>query len=47
MTSAMRALTAEPWAIRPDYLHFMAQLASLDRSGRADRNRDVGVVHEG
>ncbi|MEH3117075.1 MAG: hypothetical protein PGN25_05550 [Methylorubrum populi] len=42
MTSALRALTAEPWAIRPDYLHFMASLASLDRDGRADRRSAEG-----
>ncbi|SEP21537.1 Peptidase family S49 [Methylobacterium sp. ap11] len=42
MTSALHALTAEPWAIRPDYLHFMASLASLDRSGRADRRAAEG-----
>lgn len=42
MTSALRALTAEPWAIRPDYLHFMASLAALDRDGRADRRSAEG-----
>ncbi|MFE1601622.1 S49 family peptidase [Methylobacterium sp. ID0610] len=42
MTSALHALTAEPWAIRPDYLHFMASLATLDRSGRADRRAAEG-----
>ncbi|AWN55055.1 S49 family peptidase [Methylobacterium sp. 17Sr1-1] len=42
MTSALHALTAEPWAIRPDYLHFMASLASLDRAGRADRRAAEG-----
>jgi len=42
MTSALRALTAEPWAIRPDYLHFMASLASLDRDARAGRRSAEG-----
>jgi len=42
MTVALRALTAEPWAIRPDYLHFMASLASLDRDGRAGRRSAEG-----
>ena len=42
MISALHALTAEPWAIRPDYLHFMASLASLDRAGRADRRAAEG-----
>ncbi|WP_018261895.1 S49 family peptidase [Methylobacterium sp. WSM2598] len=42
MTSALHALTAEPWAIRPDYLHFMASLASLDRPGRAERRAAEG-----
>nr|WP_137831451.1 S49 family peptidase [Methylobacterium sp. L1A1] len=42
MTAALRALTAEPWAIRPDYLHFMASLAGLDAAGRADRRAAEG-----
>jgi ClpP class serine protease len=42
MTAALRALSAEPWAIRPDYLHFMASLASLDRDGRAARRSAEG-----
>ena len=42
MTPALHALTAEPWAIRPDYLHFMAGLAALDRDGRADRRAAEG-----
>lgn len=42
MTAALRALSAEPWAIRPDYLHFMAGLASLDREGRAARRSAEG-----
>lgn len=37
MTRALHALTGEPWAIRPDYLHFLASLATLDRIERADR----------
>ena len=40
--AALRALTAEPWAIRPDYLQFMAGLAMLDRDGRADRRAAEG-----
>lgn len=42
MTAALRALTAEPWAIRPDYLQFMASLAALDRDGRASRRSAEG-----
>ena len=42
MTAALRALSAEPWAIRPDYLHFMASLASLDRDGRSARRSAEG-----
>ncbi|SFM76247.1 S49 family peptidase [Methylobacterium pseudosasicola] len=42
MTAALRALSAEPWAIRPDYLHFMAGLASLDRDGRTARRSAEG-----
>ena len=42
MTVALRALSAEPWAIRPDYLHFLASLASLDRDGRAARRSAEG-----
>ncbi|MGU3417661.1 S49 family peptidase [Methylobacterium sp. D54C] len=42
MTAALRALSAEPWAIRPDYLQFMAGLAALDRDGRAARRSAEG-----
>ncbi|ACL58761.1 S49 family peptidase [Methylobacterium nodulans] len=42
MISALHALTAEPWAIRPDYLYFLASLASLDRAGRAERRAAEG-----
>lgn len=42
MTRALHALTAEPWAIRPDYLHFLASLAVLDRDSRADRRSAEG-----
>lgn len=42
MTHPLRVLTAEPWAIRPDYLHFMVALATLDRNGRADRRAAEG-----
>ena len=42
MTHALHALTAEPWAIRPDYLHFLAGLASLDRNGREARRQAEG-----
>lgn len=42
MTPSLHALTAEPWAIRPDYLHFMASLAMLDRDARAERRAAEG-----
>lgn len=42
MTAAIRALAGEPWAIQPDYLQFMANLASLDRIERADRRAAEG-----
>ncbi|MCP2080745.1 UNVERIFIED_ORG: ClpP class serine protease [Methylorubrum zatmanii] len=42
MTRALHALTAEPWAIRPDYLHHLASLATLDRIERAERRSAEG-----
>lgn len=53
MIRAMHALTAEPWAIRPDYLHVMAGIAGMDREARAAnaetegetwRKRDLAAI---
>lgn len=42
MTRISHALTGEPWAIRPDYLHHLASLATLDRIERAERREAEG-----
>ncbi|GLK86678.1 S49 family peptidase [Ancylobacter defluvii] len=42
MIRALHALTAEPWAIRPDYLHFMAGVAGMDREARAANAESEG-----
>lgn len=42
MSSVYRALMAEPWAIRPDYLHVIAGIASLDRGERSERRAAEG-----
>lgn len=42
MSSAYRALLAEPWAIRPDYLHVLASIVTLDRGERSDRRAAEG-----
>jgi ClpP class serine protease len=42
MTSALHALTGEPWAIRPDYLHVLAQIAGLERVERGERRQAEG-----
>lgn len=42
MIRALHALTAEPWAIRPDYLHLMASIAGMDREARAANAESEG-----
>lgn len=42
MTHALQALTAEPWAIRPDYLRVLVSLATLDRDQRGERRAAEG-----